>query len=109
MRFYEALNRIVQKKPWLTRDKAMIDTLRSIGIEKGRPFAPDDATRGLLEQAITDAGAWLDHKYDEGFTTTYNDGTHWALPVFPEVIPEAQNGYASADIYPLDARAVTYT
>src|SRR6185436_19980959 len=35
LRFFESLHRIVQAEPWLERDKAMIDQLRSIGIEKG--------------------------------------------------------------------------
>jgi hypothetical protein len=39
-RFFDALNRMVQSEPWLTRDKAMIDPLRAIGIEKGKPFTP---------------------------------------------------------------------
>ena len=28
-RFYEALDRVVQIEPWLQRDRAMIDTLRT--------------------------------------------------------------------------------
>jgi len=110
-RFYEALNRIVQTEPWLTRDKAMIDTLKYIGIEKGKPFAPDAQTKEILEAAIVEAHHWLDYKYDAGFAGKYlyNKGTHWALPVFPDVIPEAQNSYAGSDTYPLDARAITYT
>ena len=40
VRFFEALDRCVQAEPWLARDKAMIDTLKTIGIEKGKPFAP---------------------------------------------------------------------
>lgn len=35
VRFFDALNRIVQTEPWLPRDKVMIDMLRSLGIEKG--------------------------------------------------------------------------
>jgi hypothetical protein len=35
----------------LTRDKAMIDQLKGIGIEKGRPFNPDEATRNILNVA----------------------------------------------------------
>ena len=38
--FFEGLNRIVQSEPWLDRDRAMIDQLKSLGIEKGKPFAP---------------------------------------------------------------------
>ena len=36
--FFDSLDQFVQAEPWLTRDKAMIDSLRSIGIEKGKPF-----------------------------------------------------------------------
>jgi hypothetical protein len=41
MRYFGSLNRIVQTAPWLPRDKAMIDQLKPIGIEKGKPFNPD--------------------------------------------------------------------
>ena len=49
LRFFQSLNRIVQTEPWLVRDKAMIDTLRSIGIEKGKSFDPDERTKRILE------------------------------------------------------------
>jgi hypothetical protein len=41
LRFFQSLDRFVQQEPWLTRDKAMIDQLKSIGIERGKPFNPD--------------------------------------------------------------------
>jgi hypothetical protein len=109
LRFFESLDRIVQTEPWLTRDKAMIDTLRSIGIEKGKAFNPDKQTQRILNDAIVEARAWLDAQYDAGFSKPYNKGTRWALPVFPEFLPEAQEGYASPDTYPVDTRGVTYT
>ena len=46
MRFFESLNRMVQIEPWLQRDRAMIDPLKSIGIEKGKPFNPDASDPG---------------------------------------------------------------
>jgi hypothetical protein len=36
----------------------MIDSLKSLGIEKGKPFRPDDATRALLTSAVQQAGTW---------------------------------------------------
>ena len=39
--FFDGLNRIVQSEPWFERDRAMIDSLRTLGIEKGKPFAPN--------------------------------------------------------------------
>ena len=44
LRFFQSLDRIVQSEPWLPRDRAMIDQLKSIGIEKGKPFNPDAKT-----------------------------------------------------------------
>ena len=46
LRFFQSLDRMVQTEPWLERDKAMIDMLKTIGIEKGKPFDPDDETHG---------------------------------------------------------------
>ena len=54
------LHRFVQREPWLERDKVMIGTLKTIGIEKGKPFAPDEKTKAILEDAIAQAHAYLD-------------------------------------------------
>ena len=48
VRFFQSLDRVVQIEPWLTRDKVMIDLLKSIGIEKGKPFNPDAKTQEIL-------------------------------------------------------------
>ena len=64
LRFFESLDRFVQREPWLERDKAMIDSLKTIGIEKGKPFKPDAKTQKILDDAVREAQAWLDHKYE---------------------------------------------
>ena len=35
LRFYQSLDRFVQNEPWLERDKAVIDQLKSIRVENG--------------------------------------------------------------------------
>jgi len=50
LRFFELLDRTVQREPWLMRDKAMIDVLKTIGIEKGKRFAPDASTKRPRER-----------------------------------------------------------
>jgi hypothetical protein len=55
--FFVSLDRIVQSEPWLNRDRAMIDALRSLGIEKGKPFNPDAKTKAALEAGIREAQA----------------------------------------------------
>jgi hypothetical protein len=65
--FFVALDRIVQSEPWLDRDRAMIDMLRTLGIEKDKPFTPDDATKAALNNGAREAQAWLEARYDAGF------------------------------------------
>ncbi len=45
LRFFQSLNGIVQNEPWLERDKAMIDQLKSIGIE-GQALQPRPQNTG---------------------------------------------------------------
>src|SRR4029077_7037710 len=69
LRFFQSLDHMVQAEPWLTRDKAMIDQLKSIGIEKGKPFEPDPKTRDILNDAASEAHAWLVTKYEAFFSS----------------------------------------
>src|SRR5882672_10817081 len=57
--FFQSLDRIVQSEPWLQRDHAMIDQLKSIGIEKGKPFNPDAKTQALLGDGVREAQGWI--------------------------------------------------
>ena len=106
--FYELLDKVIQKEPWLDRDRAMIDILRSIGIERGKPFAPTPETDALLEAGIRDTQIALEAKYDAGFPPFW-DGSRWTPPAEPALIASAQAGYTLADAYPLDSRALAYT
>jgi hypothetical protein len=108
IRFFQTLDRFVQQEPWLTRDKAMIDQLRSIGIEKGKPFAPDTKTEGILNDAVLEAHALLERGYQNAFPP-YFTGRRWALPADPQYIKAAQSGYAEADTYPVDARGLVFS
>jgi len=110
MRFFESLNRIVQTEPWLTRDKVMIDQLRSIGIEKGKPFNPDTATQEILKHAIAEAHAWLAHNYETHyFPPPFYPGGHWFIPASAEVARGMSTFFADPDSYPVDSRGTMYT
>lgn len=109
LRFLEALDRFVQREPWLDRDRVMIDFLETIGIEKGKPFNPDEKTEQVLNEAVRQARAWLVHKYENVFTPPYYEGTHWALPASKEVLEGVMTNYANPNAYPVDGRGVTYS
>jgi hypothetical protein len=108
LRFFQSLHRVVQSEPWLERDRAMIDQLKSIGIEKGKPFNPDAKIQGILNAAAREAHAWLEQRYDTAIPSYY-EGGHWRAPALPEVIQASQASYTNPDVYPTDARGLTYT
>ncbi len=108
IRFFQALDRIVQSEPWQTRDKAMIDQLKSIGIEKGKPFTPDAKTTAILNAAAHEARNFIDLSYDNGFPPFFPT-SRWAIPALPALVLAGSSGYAEPDSYPVDARAVTYS
>jgi hypothetical protein len=82
--------------------------LKSIGIEKGKLFSPDETTEHLLKAAAAEAHAWLDLKYETMFSPYYT-GRQWVFPILPEVIGGLQSQFANPDSYPVDGRGVTYT
>jgi hypothetical protein len=109
LRFFQTLDRFVQREPWLERDKAMIDQLKTIGIEKGKPFDPDANTQKILSAAAREAHDWLDLKYEGNFTPPFNDGSRWALPAAADVLEGMGTHFAKPDSYPVDGRGVGYS
>jgi hypothetical protein len=107
--FFEHLNRIIQSEPWLQRDRAMIDQLKILGIEKGRQFNPDDATKALLASAAREAGAWLEQKYDAGLPPYFSATSRWTYPAPPDMVKAAQNAFSEPDSYPVDTRGLAYS
>ncbi|MGB6660442.1 MAG: DUF1254 domain-containing protein [Xanthobacteraceae bacterium] len=109
LRFFQSLDRFVQHEPWIGRDRVMIDTLKSIGIEKGKTFAPDQGTQAILKDAIGEAHAWLDDRYEGVFTTSFNEGQQWVLPALPGVSEGMMTNFGSPNAYPVDGRGVAYS
>jgi hypothetical protein len=107
-RFFESLHRFVQAEPWLTRDKVMIDVLKTIGIEKSKPFNPDEKTRSILDAAAREAHAYLDAQYEAAFNSPFIEGTHWAVPSSKEVLDGMSTAFADPNSYPIDGRAAIY-
>ena len=97
----------MQAEQWLDRDRVMIDQLKSLGIEKGKPFAPTAETRQALIAGIREAHMVLEARYDAGLTPFF-EGTHWTFPAPPELIEAAKDGFAAPNSFPLDARGLAY-
>lgn len=109
LRFFQSLDRFVQDEPWLTRDKAMIDQLKSVGIEKGKPFNPDARAQAILNDSAREAHAWLEARYDDLFHPSYYDGGRWAIPATPDLIEAIETHFTRRNSYPVDSRARAYS
>jgi len=109
VRLYQSLSRMVQYEPWQPRDKVMIDQLKSIGIEKGKPFKPDSKAQEVLEDAAREVHEWIDFRYETVFSPPYYEGTWWAVPILHEVMTGLATSFANPDSYPVDGRGLTYS
>jgi hypothetical protein len=107
VRFFQSLDRVVEAEPWLDRDRVMIDMLKSLGLEKGKPFAPDDRTAALLAEAGQEALARFDVLY-EALYEPHAPDARWFLPADKALLDSAANGFTTSDSYPIDARGTAY-
>jgi hypothetical protein len=104
--FYQTLDKIIQAEPWLERDRAMIDLLKTIGIEKGKAFNPDARTQEILGMAVKQAKAWLELNYQS--TPPFYTGTHWFFPADQELRESVTSSFTTPGVYPTDDRGVCY-
>ena len=63
LRFFQLLDHMLQNQPWLGKDNAPTDTLKSIGVEKGKVFSPNMKAQDVHAHAAREAQAWLDARY----------------------------------------------
>jgi hypothetical protein len=62
--YFKDLYDIVSVEPVKEQDKVMMGMLASLGIQKGKPYAPDANTKKAMRQAAVDAWYYLQNWYD---------------------------------------------
>jgi hypothetical protein len=72
--FSENITELMNNEPLLERDKVMGGMLASIGIEKGKPFAPKGKVKQALEKASKDGFAYLEYTFE---TPGYSHEIYW--------------------------------
>ena len=77
--YWQRLDDIVQCETLGERDHFFLEMLRPLGIEKGRPFAPDGRQKALLQQgALVGEAMAKANTYDRRFANVkYREGAHW--------------------------------
>ena len=86
---------MIESQPWLERDRAMIDPLRTLGIEKGKEFNPDATARKIMNDAAQEARQWIDLQYEASLVPPFYEGGHWALPTAPGLMDGMQSSVAN--------------
>jgi hypothetical protein len=78
--YWERLADILNREPVQERDRIMMAMLRSIGIEKGKPFKPDARQKKILTEAALVGEAMAkanDFDKRQMPLARYRDGSHW--------------------------------
>ncbi len=80
--FWELLNQVVQQEPSESLDQIRLGFFASIGIRKGKPFAPDERMKKILTEAAAagdaTARAIAFHTREKG--AYYYPKSYWQLP-----------------------------
>ncbi|MFC5791705.1 DUF1254 domain-containing protein [Agromyces tardus] len=106
IRFWEALDRVVQAEPWLPRDRPFAEMLATLGIVKGQPFEPDQRRVKLLEAAVQEAHEWLRELYVN--EPDWVDGARWFFPAGRDFTEGQSQNFANGEVYPYTDRGVIY-
>jgi hypothetical protein len=78
MAYWESLNEVVQLEPVEERDRMILAQLRFLGIEKGKPFKPDERQRKILEEAAVVGEAMAKaNTSDKRVEPPFWEGTNW--------------------------------
>jgi hypothetical protein len=97
--FWEMLNQVVQEEPTGTVDPTTLGFWASIGILKGKPFAPDERMKRILTEAaaVGDATARAISYRLRGKEGYFFDNSNWRLAFFGGYKFEWQPGVANLD------------
>lgn len=99
--FWEMLNQVIQEEPSSGSDATMLGLFASIGIEKGKPFAPDERMKKILTDAanigaVTARTIAFKIRNKDAY---YFPNSTWRLPFFGGYKFETSPGVTNMDGY----------
>jgi hypothetical protein len=99
--FWEMLNKVIQQEPASGSDPTTLGLFASIGIEKGRPFSPDERMKKILVDAanigaVTARTIAFKVRSKEAY---YFPNSNWRLPFFGGYKFETSPGVTNMDGY----------
>lgn len=100
-RFWELLNQVVQEEPSESLDQIRLGYYASIGIQKGKPFKPDERMKKILTEAaaVGDATARAIAFHMRGKDAYYYANSQWQLPFIGGYRFQTQPDVLNLDAY----------
>ncbi len=99
--FWNMLDQVVQEEPTESLDQIRLGFYASIGIQKGKPFAPDERMKKILTEAaaVGDATARAIAFRTRGKDAYYYENSAWQLPFIGGYKFQTQPGVLNLDGY----------
>lgn len=114
--FYERLNEVVQSEPATSLDPELTGPMAAIGIVKGKPFAPDERMKKILNESLALANAsartlfmsprdpsWYYYPDSAWFNFLFQTGYEFETPI-PLITPEGVKPFPPTGFRTMDAR-----
>jgi len=100
-KFWELLDQVVQEEPSESLDQIRLGFYASVGIQKGKPFAPDDRMKKILTEAaaVGDATARAIAFHTRDKDAYYYANSAWQLPFIGGYKFQTQPGVLNLDGY----------
>jgi len=92
--FWDKLARLIDEEPVQERDRIMMGMLKSLGMEKGKPFNPDARMKKILTDATLVGEAMAkanDFDKRDMELSHYADGVHWHVSLCLDPSQETAN------------------
>jgi hypothetical protein len=107
MSFFARISDLLEEEPLLERDKVMGGMLASIGIEKGKPFAPEGKAKEAFQKAARDGHAYLEYMFE---TPGYTLDLYWPDRQWMALVEPSKDGFVfdEGDYLLLDQRGCLY-
>jgi hypothetical protein len=98
MDYWKRLASFIQSEPVEDRDRFSVAMLRPLGIEKGKPFQPDERqTKILTEAAFVGEAMAKANDFDKRFAgTRYRPDAHWEYVIMADPAQDLKN-YSQLD------------
>lgn len=109
--FFEDINDVIQNNPIRPQDKAMVALLKVIGIEKGKPFKPNEEQKRAMNEGLKLAFTSMSSLFTtpgKSMIPLWKGKSEWQVWKFSEGQPEAGFPYETDESILIDERAGIY-